>query len=163
MTKIWIQWISRTTRRDEMNQNFTTIPFKAESGMSKFEGVAKFSGAGVVFEFESKLFGIIANGVKQVQIPLAEILDVKFRKGIFKRGARIEMRMKNFSKLSELPYKDGKLTLKLERDDFERGEAAVLKLQKDMSGHADSLPPVHTPVSELFGDNDSEDETRELN
>ena len=144
-----------------MNQNFTSVPFKTESGVSKINGVAKFSSAGVVLEFESKLFGIIANGVKEVQIPTAEILDIKFRSGLFKLGSKIELRMKTFTKMSELPYKDGKLTLKLERSDFERGEQAVAKLQKDMSGQAESLPPVHTPVSQLFGD-ETEDETKEL-
>ena len=102
-----------------MNQAFTSVPFKTESGLSQINGVAKFSAAGVVLEFESKLFGIIANGVKEVRIHIEEILDVKFRKGLFKRGAKIEFRMKTFSKMSELPYKDGKLTLKLARDDFE--------------------------------------------
>ena len=144
-----------------MNQSFTSIPFNAESGMSKVNGIAKFSSAGIVLEFESKLFGIIANGVKEVQIPVADILDVKFKKGVFRLGAKIQLRMKTFTKMSELPYKDGKLTLKLERGDFERGEQAVSRLQKDMSGHADSLPPVHTPVSQLFGD-ESEEETAEL-
>ena len=32
-------------------QNFTSIPFKTESGLSQINGVAKFSGAGIVFEF----------------------------------------------------------------------------------------------------------------
>ena len=144
-----------------MNQSFTSIPFKTESGMSQINGVAKFSSAGVVLEFESKLFGIIKAGVREVRIPLAELLDIKFRKGVFKRGARIELRTTTFAKLSELPYKDGKLTLKLERDDFERGEQAVARLQKEMSEHAESLPPAHTPLSQLFQD-ETEEVTKEL-
>jgi hypothetical protein len=145
-----------------MNQAFTSVPFKTESGLSQINGVAKFSAAGVVLEFESKLFGIIANGVKEVRIHIEEILDVKFRKGLFKRGAKIEFRMKTFSKMSELPYKDGKLTLKLARDDFERAEEAVEKLKKEMTEHVEYLPPAHTPVSDLFQD-DTEEETKELN
>lgn len=129
--------------------------------MSQINGVAKFSSAGVVLEFESKLFGIIKAGVKEVRLPLAEILDIKFRKGMFKIGSRIEVRTTTFTKLSELPYKDGKLTLKLERDDFERGEQAVARLQKEMSEHQESLPPTHTPLSQLFAD-ESEEDTKEL-
>jgi hypothetical protein len=68
--------------------------------------------------------------------------------------------MKTFGTLSQLPYKDGKLTLKLERDDYERGEEAVARLQKDMAEQQESEPPPHTPVSRLF--DESEDETREL-
>jgi hypothetical protein len=142
-------------------QSFISVPFKTESGLSQINGVGKFSSAGVVLEFESKLFGILPGGVKEARIPIAEILDVKFKKGVLKRGAKIELRMKTFSKLSQLPYKDGKLTLKLERDDYERGEEAVARLQKDMAEQQESEPPPHTPVSRLF--DESEDETRELN
>jgi hypothetical protein len=123
-------------------------------------GVAKFSSAGVVLEFESKLFGILPGGVKEARLPVAEILDVKFRKGILRAGAKIEIRMKTFAKLSQLPYKDGKLTLKLQRDDFERAKEAVSKLQRDMAGQHESSAPPHTPVSRLF--DESEDETGEL-
>lgn len=144
-------------------QNFTTIPFKAESehGLTHANGVAKFSSAGVVLEFESKLFGLIGSGVKEVRLPIGEILDVKFRKGIFKYGAKIVIRMKTFAKLAEVPNKDGKLTLKLVRDDFERGQSTVEQLQKNLNQHTESLPPPHTPIGELFAE-ESEDETQPL-
>ncbi len=144
-------------------QNFTSVPFKTETahGLSSINGVAKFSAAGIVLEFESKLFGILPGGVKEVRLPVHELLDVKFRKGIFKRLAKIEIRTKTFATLAELPNNNGKVTLKLVRDDFERAESAVLQIQKDMQGHHDSLPPPQTPVSKLFED-ESEDETRQL-
>ena len=144
-------------------QGFTTVPFKTESshGLTQVTGVAKFSSAGVVLEFESKLFGLIGGGVKEVRIAKDEILDVKFRKGVFKRGAKIVIRTKTFTKLAELPSSEGKLTLKLVRDDFDRGQAAVEQLQKDLSEHAASLPPPRTPVSQLFED-ETEDETVSL-
>ncbi|CAN5551251.1 hypothetical protein BH10ACI3_BH10ACI3_30080 [soil metagenome] len=142
-------------------QSYTSIPFKAESGLSQINGVAKFSSAGVVLEFESKLFGLISNGVKESRLAAGEILDIKFKKGLFKRGAKIEIRLKSLAKLAELPNKDGKLTLKLQSDDFESARDAVARLQKDMTAQADALPPMHTPVSVLF--DESEDETQELN
>ena len=112
------------------------------------------STAGIVLEFESKLFGIIKSGVKEVRIALDEILDVKFKKGVLKRGARIEIRTKSFAKLAEVPNRDGKITLKLDRDDIERGEKAIEKLQKTLIEHHESLPPQHTPVSRLFDETD---------
>lgn len=144
-------------------QSFTSVPFKTESshGLNTVNGIAKFSPAGIVLDFESKLFGVITRGVKEVRVPLAEILDVKFRKGLFKIGAKIEIRTRTFAKLAELPSNDGKLTLKLARDDFERGKEAVEQLQKDLTGHNESLPPPQTPVSKLFAD-ENEDETKEL-
>lgn len=143
-----------------MQTNFTSVPFKAESGLSQIDGMGKFSSAGIVLEFESKFFGLVSSGVKENRIALDEILDVKFRKGFLKRWARIEIRLKSFTRLSELPNSDGKITLKIKKDDFELARDAVAKLQKDLNEHKESLPPAHTPVSRLF--DESEDETKEL-
>lgn len=144
-------------------QGFTSVPFKTESahGLTQVNGVAKFSSAGVILEFESKLFGIIGGGVKEVRLAKDDILDVKFRKGVFRRSAKIEIRTKTFSKLTEVPNSDGKITLNLVRDDIERGESAVLQLQKDLAAHSESLPPPRTPVSDLFTE-EAEDETVQL-
>jgi hypothetical protein len=141
-----------------MQHGFTSVPFKAESGLKQVNGVAKFSAAGVVLEFESKLFGIIGGGVKEARLPLGEILDVKFRKGVFRRGARIEIRLRSFSRLAELPNTEGKLVLKLIADDFERAQDAVAKLEKDLIEHVESLPPPHTPIGELLAEQDDDDE-----
>jgi hypothetical protein len=143
-----------------MGQAFTSIPFKTESGLSQVNGLAKFSAAGIVLEFESKFLGLIATGVKEVRLPLEDLLDVKFRKGVFKRGAKIEIRTKSFSTLAQLPNKEGKLTLKLSADDFDSARDAVDKLNKDLTEQRESLPPTHTPVSALF--DESEEETRPL-
>jgi hypothetical protein len=139
--------------------NFTSVPFKTESGLSQIDGMGKFSSAGIVLEFESKLFGIIKDGVKEARIATNEILDVKFRKGFLKIGAKIEIRLKDFYQLSQLPNKDGKLTLKIKKDDFERARDAVAKLQKSLNEQREALPPSHTPVSRLF---EEAEETQEL-
>ena len=139
---------------------FNSIPFKTESGLSQIEGIGKFSAAGIVLEFESKLFGIISNGIKENRLALEDILDVSFKKGFFKKGAKIVIRLKSYAKLSEMPNKDGKITLKIPRDDYERASEAVAKLNKHLAEHQASLPPTHTPVSRLF--DESEDETKEL-
>jgi len=141
-------------------KSFTSVPFKIEDNFSQIAGVGKFSAAGIVLEYESKLFGIIKSGVKESRIALDEILDVRFRKGVFKRGAKIEIRLKSFTKLAEVPNKDGKITLKTDRADFERASEAVAKLQKDLESHQQSLPNAQSPVSRLF--DESEDETKDL-
>ncbi len=91
-------------------QSFTSVPFKTntESGITSVNGVAKFSSAGVVLEFEAKLFGLISKGVKEARLSINEIHDIKFKKGVFKRGAKIEIRTKSILKLKELPNSDGK-------------------------------------------------------
>lgn len=142
---------------------FTSVPFKTESshGLTSYNGVAKFSTAGIVLEFESKILGVIPGGVKEVRLPLSEILDIKFKKGFFRYGAKIEIRTRTFSVLAALPNNNGRVTLKLIRDDFDLGKNAVEQIQKDLAGYAAELPPPRTPVGELFQD-ESEDETKQL-
>lgn len=130
------------------------------NGIKYISGIGKFSSAGIVIEFESKLFGIISNGFKEVRISLNEILDVKFKKGVFKIGAKIEVRLNTFAKLAELPNKNGRLILKVVRQDYEEAERAAAKLQKDVQNYQLSLSEEQTPVRRLF--DDSEDETRKL-
>ena len=128
--------------------------------MSNINGVAKFSPAGIVLEFESKLLGLISTGVKEARLPISELLDVKFKKGMLKRGAKIEIRLNSFGQISSLPHNDGKVVLKLDADDFERGRDAVEALNKDMAQNLASLPPPHPPIGSLF--DGSEDDTQEL-
>lgn len=120
-------------------------------------GIAKFSSAGIILEFESKVLGMISTGVKEERLPIDELLDVKFKKGVMKRGAKVQIRLKSVTRLSALPNSDGKLTLKIGVDDFERARDAVERLQKDMADHAASLPPPHRSLFD-----NSEDETQEL-
>ena len=141
-------------------QSFTSIPFKTESGMSQINGVAKFSSAGVVLEFESKLFGLISSGVKEARLPVGEIHSIKFKKGVMRRGAKIEIRLNSFAKLTEVPNQEGKIVLKLFPDDYENARDAVSRLGKLMSEHTSSLPPPNPGLRSLF--DNSEDETQEL-
>lgn len=145
-----------------MNHGFTSVPFKTESahGLTSVNGVAKFSSAGVVLEFEAKLFGLISHGVKELRLAVGEILDVKFKKGLMRRGAKVQIRLTSFARLSEFPHNEGKITLKIVHDDFERARDAVERLQKDITEHIAQMPPTHTPVSALF--DGSEDDTKEL-
>jgi len=147
----------------KIKPQFISVPFKAASGSgaTEYNGIAKFSPAGIVFEFDSVFFGLIGGEVKEVQVALGEILDIKFRKGIYKFFAQIQLRLKNFTKLAELPNYSGKVKLKIKREDFELAQEAVAKMQKDLTEQREFLPPAHTPVSRLF--DESEDETKELN
>lgn len=141
---------------------FISVPFKIDDNFSQIAGIGKFSTAGIVLEYEGKIFGIIKSGVKESKISVDDILDIKFKKGMLKRSAKIEIRTKTFSKLAEVPNKEGKITLKIERDDIERAEEAVAKLQKDLTEYEESLPPTRTPVSRLFDEDADENETNKL-
>lgn len=163
-----------------MRPNFTSVPFKSQSssGFKEYNGIAKFSSAGIVFEFESKFFGLIDDEVKEVRVALDEILDVKFRKGFYKFFASIQIRLKDFTKLSQLPNEGGKVKLKIKREDFELARRAVENLEQFLSGFdapaletkntsPEQLPPVPTSVNELFDteklEKENSKETNKLN
>jgi hypothetical protein len=136
------------------------IPFKISGahGLSEVDGIAKFSPAGIVLEFEAKILGLMKTGVKEVRVALAEINDLKFKKGILKFGAKIEIRLKSFTKVSEIPNEGGKIRLQISREDFIQAEETVNKMHECLNERRDILPPSNVSVSELF-----EDETKELN
>lgn len=136
------------------------IPFKISGahGLSEVDGIAKFSPAGIVLEFEAKILGLMKTGVKEVRVALAEINDIKFKKGLWKFGAKIEIKLKSFTKLSEIPNEGGKIRLQISREDFIQAEETVQKILNCLNDHRDNLPPVNVSVNELF-----EDETKELN
>lgn len=145
-----------------MNQGFTSIPFKTETahGLKSVNGVAKFSSAGIVLEFESKLFGLISDGVKEARLAVGDILDVRFKKGFLKRGAKIVVRPRSLMAFNGIPNEDGKLKLNIKSEDCESARDAVARMQKDLTEFTANLPPAHTPVSVLF--DESEDETKKL-
>lgn len=128
-----------------------------ESGLTQIDGFAKFSPAGVVLEFESKFLGFIKSGVQENAISLDRLLDVRFRKGFFKIGTKIEIRLKSFTELAKLPNSDGKIVLKIKREDFSVAKDAVERINRCLEEYRQELPPAHTHVSELF-----EEETKEL-
>jgi flagellar motility protein MotE (MotC chaperone) len=146
-----------------MKQNYISVPFKSSSpnGFKEYNGIAKFSPAGIIFEFESKFFGLVQGEIKEVRVGLDEILDIKFRKGFYKFLANIQLRLKNFTKLAELPNDSGKVKLKIKREDFELAEEAFEQILQFMNGVDtrtlqesnnlnEQLPPAQTSVNELF-------------
>ena len=67
-----------------MASRYKGVPFKADTsnGLSEANGIAKFSEAGIVIEFESKFLGFIGGSVHEVRLSLDDILDIQFKKGI---------------------------------------------------------------------------------
>lgn len=150
-------------------KSFLTIPFKIESehGMTTVEGLAKISPAGIVLEFEKKLFGILNDGVKEARIPISEIIDFKLKSGIFNSklesyfSNKLELRLNNLSRTAGLPYKDGKFKMKIKRADRELAEQAVRCIfDAKMGGMPppDDTPkfPDATPIEQVFIQDESD-------
>jgi len=143
-----------------MKQGFSIVPFKVDSthGMSKMVGLAKFSAAGVVLEFEEEFLGLVkSGGVREIRIPLTDILDIQLSKGFYRFFTRINIRFKSLAALGGIPTNKGRLKLKIARADHDDAAQAVETMQRTLSGERPDLPPA--TVRELFGD---EADTKEL-
>lgn len=134
------------------NTHFITIPIKIDDGFSQINGIGKFSSAGIVLEFETKLFGIIKMGVKEKRVPLAEIERIKLNKKWFK--TTLEIWVNNFTTLSEIPNKDGRIILHITKEDRPQAEESVILLEKSVNKRKEEMPPPRTPVSSLFEDDE---------
>ena len=110
-----------------MKTGFLSVPFKSEKGDGLYEvnGIAKFSSAGLIIEYESKLLGLFGGKVKEVRIGLNDVEDIRFKKGLWKFFSKIQIRLNNVTKLSELPNKGGRFTMNLKREDFDLGKEAA--------------------------------------
>ena len=140
--------------------NFISLPFKIDGsqtgGFKTVDGIAKFSAAGIVLEFEAKIFGIMRTGVKEVRVPLAEIETVEIRKKFFRHT--LEIWLNNFKTLNEIPNKDGRIVLQIAKDDRARADQIKRLLEKTRL-ELETIEFLKSPVSRLFGE---DDETKEL-
>lgn len=137
--------------------HFIGVPFKIEGahgGFSSVDGMAKVSAAGIVLEFEAKVFGIMKTGIKEVRVHIKEIERLKFKKGWFK--TTLEIWLNNFQTLSEIPTNQGRIVLKIAKEDRVTMQQAVEILEKSIKEYKEELPPVHTPVSRLFDEDEFE-------
>jgi len=141
--------------------HYISIGFKIDGsqtgGFKTVDGMAKISPAGIVIEFEAKIFGIMKTGIKTVTIPLHEIEQIRVNKKFFKHT--LEIWLNNFRTLSEVPNKDGRIILQISKADRNRAEQAAHVLQTSKS-ETDALEILQTPVSRLF---DDDEETNGLN
>ncbi|MBX3281083.1 MAG: hypothetical protein KF756_01260 [Acidobacteria bacterium] len=154
----------RVKIHSRMNQGFTVIHFKAESGhgLTYANGIAKFSRAGIILEFESKFLGLFSNGVKEVRVSFADIHLIKFKQGFLFVAPKIILRLNSIAQASQLPNDSGKIVLKIAREDADRAREAVAKLENDKAELEAALPPPQASVSELFLDEVSEKDTKKL-
>ena len=142
--------------------NYISLSFKIDGsqtgGFKTVDGMAKISRAGIVIEFEAKIFGIMKTGIKEIKIPLAEIEEVRVSKKFFKHT--LEIWLNNFRTLSEIPNKDGRIILQISKADRTRAERAASVLQTARN-ETDALEILNSPVSRLFGDDEEAKESND--
>ena len=136
-----------------MREGFSIVPFKIndEHGLSKAVGLAKFSAAGIVLEFEKEFLGMVkAGGVREARIPVGDILEIRFGKGFLGLFGSIIVRFKNLSAMEGLPTNKGRLKLKVARADRAAAIEVVENLQRTLDGPPQELAA--PPVCQLYGD-----------
>lgn len=142
--------------------NFISLPFKIDGsqtgGFKTVDGIAKFSAAGIVLEFEAKIFGIMKTGIKEVRVPLIEIETVEVRKKFFRHT--LEIWLNNFKTLNEIPNKDGRIRLQIAKDDRGRAEQIKRLLEKTRL-EQDTIEFLKSPVSRLFGEDENASELKD--
>ena len=142
--------------------NYISISFKIDGsqtgGFKTVNGMVKVSRAGIVVEFEAKIFGLMRTGIKEVRIPLGEIEEARVGRKFFKHT--LEIWLNNFKTLSEIPNRDGRIVLQISKDDRPRAEEAARVLRTALS-EKDALEILQTPVSRLFSETEEEENSGE--
>ena len=87
-----------------------TIPFSisdAYEGLADVDGLARFEADVLTLEFETKdaFFGVIKSGVKAVEIPLADLVSVTFKKNMIR--ATLKLRVRSMTLIEDLPGTNG--------------------------------------------------------
>lgn len=137
---------------------------ESDSGVTSVQGLAKISPAGIVLEFEKSLFGIIKDGIKEIRIPVSEILDLRLKSGFFNTRLErylfnsLELRTTSLARLEGLPFKDGKAKFKIKRFDISSAEEAIEMIEAAQQS-APQLPadiPGQTPLQRMINHEDSD-------
>jgi hypothetical protein len=79
----------------------------AYGGFAEVKGQVRLDGEELVLEFQVKdsFVGALKSGVKELRLPLSELEELSFRKGLFRR--RLTLRARGLSALADLPGADG--------------------------------------------------------
>ncbi len=116
-----------------------TIPFSvpdAYEGLADVEGLARFEADVLTLEFQAKdaFFGVVKSDVKEVRIPLADLVAAVFTRKMF--GATLKLRVRSMALVETIPGASrGELTLKFARQDRDDAHALASRLQLRLSEH----------------------------
>ncbi|MBD2451308.1 hypothetical protein H6G76_30115 [Nostoc sp. FACHB-152] len=120
-----------------MIQPLITLPFVIPdiyAGFAEAQGIIRIEDNTLILEFviRDSLVGLLKSGVKEIRIPISEIVSVTLNKGWFKISLII--RTQKLSSLGNLPKQEaGQIKLSLLREDGEIAEKLALFLRLKIS------------------------------
>jgi hypothetical protein len=110
-----------------------TIEIEAHMGLSELQGILCSDGSNLVIEYRTvdTMIGLIKTEVKELSIPLAEILMISYERKWFGMIHRIRIRSRRQQVLAEIPdSKQGMVTFTIKRKDQKIAEAFCLEAQQ---------------------------------
>lgn len=111
-----------------------SVPFTITSlfaGLGQCHGMLYDTGEHLRFEFQIKdtISGMIKSSVRQVRVPVTQIENVQFAKGLFGgkwTGVKIVMQAVSFETFKEIPgMSHGKIELQIDKENAPLAEAFV--------------------------------------
>jgi len=127
-----------------MLPQFVSLPFTIPNvyeGLAAAHGVAKWTNAGLVLEFQVKdsFIGMVKSGVNEVPIPFNELVSIELKEGWFRK--RLFIRARSLTTLTNVPgHESGHIVLKIARKDLRiaREMVSILRLtltERELQSH----------------------------
>ncbi len=117
----------------------STVPFTVDlfGGLGQCEGLLRDEGDHVALEFQSAdtIAGILKSGVRQVRVPIKELVSVTLTKGWLGSswlGVKIVLQAASMQTFQDVPgMSQGRVELSITRKDRDAAERFVAGLHKD--------------------------------
>ena len=113
------------------------IPIKFKDsyeGLAESSGLLSMDDNQLIIQFETKdaFLGVIKSGLKTIQIPLKNVIELGYKKSIF--GNKITILVDDLSYIEEVPNRDNnQVTLIIERKHIETAIDFVRAIRLDQS------------------------------
>jgi hypothetical protein len=110
-----------------------TLEIEAHMGLSELQGILCSDGSNLVIEYRTvdTMIGLIRTEVKELSIPLADLLMITYERKWFGMIHRISIRSRRQQVLGDLPEsKQGMVTFTIKRRDQKLAEAFCLEAQQ---------------------------------
>jgi hypothetical protein len=120
-----------------MSPQFFSLPFTIPGvyeGLASAHGVAHPTREGLTLEFQVKdgFVGMVKSRIKEVAIPLQEIVSIELKDGWFRK--RLFIRARSLATLTRIPgHESGQIVLKIARKDLPMARELVSVLRLSLS------------------------------
>ena len=115
-----------------------SLPFRiseTHAGFGRCEGVVHLEAGKLIFEFQSKVAGILKSDIKMVEVPVDELATVTYKGGLFANKGTIQF--KSLRHTQAFPKADGnEVTLEVKRRDRDAAQEFVKEVRMDLLSHS---------------------------